>query len=148
MEVDKHAEMPNTSGLRHGGMSFIDRYLGVWILVAMALGLALGRVIPGLGEFLSSMEVGGISIPIALGILVMMCPPLAKVRYDKTAKIAADKRLMAVSLILNWIVGPAVMFTLAWIFLMRPAGTAHGAHHCWFGALYRDGFGVVRFVMR
>lgn len=117
MEVDKHAEMPNTSGLRHGGMSFIDRYLGVWILVAMALGLALGRVIPRLGEFLSSMEVGGISIPIALGILVMMYPPLAKVRYDKTAKIAADKRLMAVSLILNWIVGPAVMFTLAWIFL-------------------------------
>ena len=100
-----------------GRMSFLDRFLGVWILLAMACGLALGRSIPGLGEFLGAMEIGGISIPIAVGLLVMMYPPLAKVRYDKTREIAADKRLMTVSLLLNWIVGPAVMFALAWIFL-------------------------------
>ncbi|WP_394284826.1 arsenic resistance protein, partial [Corynebacterium sp.] len=89
-------------------MSFLDRYLGLWIMLAMALGLALGRGVPGLGPFLSSLEVGGISLPIALGLLVMMYPPLAKVRYDKTRDIAADKRLLTVSLLLNWVVGPAV----------------------------------------
>ena len=100
-----------------GGMSFLDRYLGLWILIAMVLGLILGRAIPGLGEALSAIEIGGISIPIAIGLFVMMYPPLAKVRFDKTLEIATDKRLMAVSLFLNWIVGPAFMFALAWIFL-------------------------------
>lgn len=83
----------------------------------MAAGLLLGRAVPGLSEWLSSMEVGSISIPIAIGLLVMMYPPLAKVRYDKVRGIVADKRLMAVSLVLNWLVGPALMFALAWIFL-------------------------------
>lgn len=99
------------------GMSFLDRYLGIWILIAMVLGLILGHTVPGLGEALSAIEIGGISIPIAIGLFVMMYPPLAKVRFDKTIEIATDKRLMAVSLFLNWIVGPAFMFTLAWIFL-------------------------------
>ena len=98
-------------------MSFLDRFLPVWILLAMALGLGLGNWFPGLSGALQSMEVGGISLPIALGLLVMMYPPLAKVRYDKTKEIATDKRLMAVSIVLNWVVGPAVMFALAWIFL-------------------------------
>lgn len=98
-------------------MSFLDRWLPAWIIIAMALGLFLGRSIPGLGTALSAMEVGGISLPIALGLLVMMYPPLAKVRYDKTKQIAQDKRLMSVSLILNWLVGPALMFALAWTFL-------------------------------
>ncbi|MGO3059170.1 ACR3 family arsenite efflux transporter [Corynebacterium casei] len=117
MDERKLIEEQPTSKQQPGRMSFIDRYLGVWILAAMAIGLILGRSVPGLGDFLGSMEVNGISIPIAIGLLVMMYPPLAKVRYDKTAEIAADKRLMVVSLVLNWIVGPAVMFTLAWIFL-------------------------------
>ncbi len=98
-------------------MSFLDKYLPVWIILAMAAGLIIGRTVPGIGDALGALEVGGISLPIALGLLVMMYPPLAKVRYDKTREIAADKRLMAVSLILNWIVGPALMFALAWIFL-------------------------------
>ena len=98
-------------------ISFLDKYIPIWIILAIALGLLLGRGIPGLAPFLGSMEVGGISLPIALGLLVMMYPPLAKVRYDKTKEIAADKRLMSVSLILNWIVGPALMFALAWTFL-------------------------------
>ncbi|MCT1684233.1 ACR3 family arsenite efflux transporter [Corynebacterium appendicis] len=98
-------------------MSFLDRFLPVWIILAMALGLGLGNWFPGLSGALQGMEVGGISLPIALGLLVMMYPPLAKVRYDKTKEITSDKRLMMVSLILNWVVGPAVMFALAWIFL-------------------------------
>ena len=98
-------------------MSFLDRFLPVWIILAMALGLGLGNWFPGLSGALQGMEVGGISLPIALGLLVMMSPPLAKVRYDKTKEIATDKRLMAVSIVLNWVVGPAVMFALAWIFL-------------------------------
>ena len=98
-------------------LSFLDRFLPVWIMLAMAAGLALGRAVPGLSGALERLEVGGISLPIALGLLVMMYPPLAKVRYDKTREIATDKRLMTVSIILNWIVGPAFMFALAWIFL-------------------------------
>ena len=98
-------------------MSFLDRWLPAWIILAMALGLALGRFFPGIGDALGAMEVGGISLPIALGLLVMMYPPLAKVRYDKAGEIAADKRLMTVSLLLNWVLGPAFMFALAWIFL-------------------------------
>jgi len=98
-------------------MSFLDRFLAVWILAAMAIGLLIGRSIPGVGELLGSLEVGGISLPIALGLLVMMYPPLAKVRYDKTRQIVADRRLMTVSIVLNWVIGPALMFTLAWIFL-------------------------------
>lgn len=98
-------------------MSFLDRFLPVWIMLAMAAGLALGRAVPGLAGALERLEVGGISLPIALGLLVMMYPPLAKVRYDKTREIATDKRLMTVSIVLNWIVGPAFMFALAWVFL-------------------------------
>ncbi len=98
-------------------MSFLDRWLPVWIILAMALGLAIGRFFSGIGDALGAMEVGGISPPIALGLLVMMYPPLAKVRYDKAGEIAADKRLMTVSVLLNWVIGPAFMFALAWIFL-------------------------------
>lgn len=98
-------------------MSFLDRFIPVWIFLAMVAGLALGRFVPSVKDTLVALEVGSISLPIALGLFVMMYPPLAKVRYDKAAKIAADARLMAVSLILNWIIGPALMFALAWVFL-------------------------------
>lgn len=98
-------------------LSFLDRFLPVWIILAMAAGLLIGHFIPGIGQALGTVEVGGISIPIAIGLLVMMYPPLAKVRYEKTKEIATDGRLMAVSLVLNWLVGPAFMFTLAWLFL-------------------------------
>ncbi|MGV0384033.1 ACR3 family arsenite efflux transporter [Corynebacterium sp. 22_2729] len=98
-------------------MSFLDRFLPVWIILAMVAGLLVNQVVPEIGTKLGELEVGGISLPIALGLLVMMYPPLAKVRYDKTRQIAADKRLMAVSLALNWVVGPALMFTLAWVCL-------------------------------
>ena len=98
-------------------MSFTDRWLPVWILLAMALGLALGRLIPGLDTALESLSIAGVSLPIAVGLLVMMYPVLAKVRYDETRRIAADPRLMGTSLVLNWVVGPALMFALAWLLL-------------------------------
>ncbi|MFD5072904.1 ACR3 family arsenite efflux transporter [Streptomyces sp. NPDC058369] len=98
-------------------LSTLDRFLAVWILLAMALGLGLGRLIPGLNDALAKIEVGGISLPIALGLLVMMYPVLAKVRYDTLDTVTGDRKLMVSSLVINWIVGPAVMFALAWIFL-------------------------------
>lgn len=98
-------------------MSFLDRWLAVWILVAMAIGLLLGRFVPGLNAVLDSMQVGGISVPIAIGLLVMMYPVLAKVRYDETHRVTGDRKLLTLSLVLNWVLGPAFMFALAWIFL-------------------------------
>ncbi|GAA1877932.1 ACR3 family arsenite efflux transporter [Paeniglutamicibacter psychrophenolicus] len=98
-------------------LSTLDRYLAVWILAAMALGLVLGRLIPGLGAALDSIQVAGISLPIALGLLVMMYPVLAKVRYNETGAVLGDKKLMVTSLVINWVLAPAFMFVLAWIFL-------------------------------
>ena len=98
-------------------LSFLDRFLPVWIILAMAIGLLIGHFLPGIGHALGAVKVGGISIPIAIGLLLMMYPPLAKVRYEKTREIATDGRLMVVSLVLNWLVGPALMFALAWLFL-------------------------------
>ena len=98
-------------------LSTLDRFLAVWILVAMALGLGLGRMIPGLNDALSKVEIGGISLPIAVGLLIMMYPVLAKVRYDKLDAVTGDRKLMVSSLVINWILGPAVMFALAWTFL-------------------------------
>ncbi|WP_303758030.1 ACR3 family arsenite efflux transporter [Micrococcus luteus] len=100
-----------------GALSVLDRWLPAWILLAMAAGLALGRLVPGLDTALHALQVGGVSLPIALGLLVMMYPVLAKVRYDETRRIAADRRLLGLSLVLNWLVGPALMFVLAWLLL-------------------------------
>ncbi|WP_269780505.1 ACR3 family arsenite efflux transporter [Rothia kristinae] len=105
-------EAPTTKKL-----STLDRWLPAWIGLAMVAGLLLGRLVPGVSDLLSRLEVGGISVPIALGLLVMMYPVLAKVRYDRVATVTGDKRLLVSSLVLNWLVGPAVMFALAWIFL-------------------------------
>src|SRR5690625_4948983 len=98
-------------------LSTLDKWLPVWIGLAMIAGLLLGRFIPALADLLTRLEVGGISVPIGLGLLVMMYPVLAKVRYDKIAAVTGDKKLLVSSLLLNWLVGPAVMFALAWVFL-------------------------------
>ncbi|MFS3128194.1 ACR3 family arsenite efflux transporter [Nocardioides sp. Bht2] len=100
-----------------GRLSVLDRYLAVWIGVAMAGGLLLGRVVPQLAEVIDTVTIGSVSLPIALGLLIMMFPVLAKVRYDEVGSVARDRRMLALSLALNWLVGPAVMFTLAWLFL-------------------------------
>lgn len=98
-------------------LSTLDRFLAVWILLAMGAGIGLGRAIPGLNGALAKVEIGGVSLPIALGLLIMMYPVLAKVRYDKLDRVTGDRKLMVSSLVVNWVVGPAVMFTLAWVFL-------------------------------
>src|SRR4051812_12258840 len=98
-------------------LSRTDQLLPVWIGAAMVLGLALGRWVPGLKDVLDAVKVGQTSLPIALGLLLMMYPVLAKVRYDEIRHITADRRMMAASLVLNWVVGPAVMFAFAWLLL-------------------------------
>jgi arsenite transporter len=100
-----------------GRLSRLDRFLPVWIAAAMAAGLLLGRAVPDLNRWLNHVAIHGTSLPIAIGLLLMMYPVLAKVRYREIGQIAADRHMMAASLILNWIVGPAVMFALAWALL-------------------------------
>lgn len=100
-----------------GRLSTLDRWLPLWIGLAMVAGLVLGRFVPALSDVLTAMELGGISVPIALGLLVMMYPVLAKVRYDRVGAVTGDTRLLASSLVLNWLVGPALMFALAWVLL-------------------------------
>jgi ACR3 family arsenite transporter len=95
----------------------LDRLLPVWIGVAMLAGLLVGRLVPGFDDVLSAVEIGGVSLPIAIGLLVMMYPVLAKVRYDRLDTVTADRRMLVASLVLNWLVGPALMFALAWLML-------------------------------
>jgi arsenite transporter len=98
-------------------LSLLDRYLPVWIGAAMVLGLVLGRAIPDLDEWLDTVKIGAVSLPIAIGLLAMMYPVLAKVKYARIGEVAGDRRSIVLSLVLNWVVGPLVMFTLAWLAL-------------------------------
>ncbi|MEU4711059.1 ACR3 family arsenite efflux transporter [Nocardia salmonicida] len=100
-----------------GKLSTLDRFLPLWIGAAMLAGILLGRMIPGLGDALGAIEIDGVSLPIAIGLLIMMYPVLAKVRYDRLDSVTGDRKLLIGSLALNWILGPALMFALAWIFL-------------------------------
>jgi ACR3 family arsenite transporter len=98
-------------------LSAIDRYLPLWIFAAMALGLALGRLWPGIGPALDRVRLDTISLPIAIGLLWMMYPVLAKVKYGKLGPLAARRDLLGASLLFNWVIGPLLMFGLAWLFL-------------------------------
>ncbi len=100
-----------------GRLSTLDRFLPLWIALGMAGGLALGSVVPGLNDFLDKLKVGTVSLPIALGLLLMMYPVLTKVRYEDMGKMRGDGRMFGVALFLSWVVGPALMFALAWLFL-------------------------------
>ena len=98
-------------------LSTLDRFLPIWIFAAMALGLILGRALPGLGAVLDSVRIADVSVPIAIGLLAMMYPVLAKVKYETIGQHMADRKLIGTSLLLNWVIGPVVMLALAWLFL-------------------------------
>jgi ACR3 family arsenite transporter len=98
-------------------LSVLDRFLPLWIFAAMGMGVGLGRLWPSIGPMLDTVKIGGVSLPIAVGLFWMMYPVLAKVRYGKLGSIGNNGKLFTASLIFNWILGPIVMFTLAWVLL-------------------------------
>lgn len=107
-------------------LSFLDRFLTLWIFIAMGIGVLGGYIFPQLGKAIEGMSTGTISWPIAIGLIVMMYPPLAKVKYEEIGKVAKNKKVFSFSLIQNWIIGPILMFVLAIIFLPDLSGFAMG----------------------
>jgi ACR3 family arsenite transporter len=114
--MNQHSSSRQSNSI-FGKLSVLDRFLPLWIFAAMALGIALGNLFPQLGPTLDTVKLDTVSLPIAIGLLWMMYPVLAKVKYSKVPEVAANWKMSGTSLLLNWIIGPALMFALAWLLL-------------------------------
>jgi len=143
MTENPEQNCPTPSGLKR--LSFLNRFLTVWIFAAMALGVGLGVLIPGLASSLNQLSVGTTSIPIAIGLILMMYPPLAKVKYEELGQITRQpnaKKMFTTSLLLNYVVGPLLMFALAWIFPARSTTIPYRTDTDRCREMHRDGPGM------